>query len=690
VIAEDGNTYERSAIEQWFATGQRTSPLTRQRMSTTLLPNRAIREEVERLTAAAVPAAAAAAAPVVVDGPLSTAAFYDEARHLLHVQFAADAPGADAPSAAAGTDMILLLDTSGSMDSLIASPTTVATVATATKDAQQVTRLDIAKHSARVLAALCSPTDRIALITFNSAARVAMAFTAMDAAGKARLDAVLGLVFADGATNLWDALRVAVDMANSSSTLQQRKVAAILLTDGEPTMGTPPRGIVPTLRSALTLRTPWVLHALGFSDQVDSKLLCEIAEWGHGSFGFIPSGDMVGTVCINTASHCLSVAHRGTSLVAPSGTVVETGPLLVQQPRDFVFPCASCPDSVLLTDAEAVPVVKRSLDQVVVARAHLLRILDLVLATSYGHAMESLLHEFVRTYTGSEDPRVRLMLRDVASANKDEGQVLLAAKYLGTWGFHYLRCYRNAQQLQHCVNFKDVGLQDYGGPLFKRLVTAGDKTFALMPSMVVTQRPGTATASAGAGRPAPAPIDYSMFHNASGGCFAGECRVRMCPLEGADEVRIPIADITRGDVVWTPSGPALVLFAVEINTTARSQPMTQLGRLSITPWHPVVDPDKNGRVWAFPAHLNGFSDRLVQTVYNLVLTSGHIIDVEGIQCVTLAHGFEEEPVAHAFFGTQAVVDCLLKQPGSNEGRPVYTNLVADKNEAGVICGWREG
>jgi hypothetical protein len=608
--------------------------------------------------------------------------------------------------------MILLLDTSGSMDAQITTAAAAAAgatvAATTTKDAQQVTRLDIAKHSARVLAALCAPTDRLSLITFNSTAVVAMPLTAMDAAGKARLDTVLGGVVSDGATNLWDALRVAVDMANRST---GRKVAALLLTDGEPTMGTPPRGIVPTLRSALTLKNPWVLHALGFSDRVDSQLLCDIAEWGHGSFGFIPSGDMVGTVCINTAAHCLSVAHRGTSFMAPSGTVVgtgllspvvQTGPLLVQQPRDFVLSCPTAPAAVQC-GTESVPVVKRSLDQVVVARAHLLRILDLVLASSYGHAMESLLHDFVRTYTGSEDPRVRLMLRDISSADKNEGQVLLAAKYLGTWGFHYLRCYRNAQSLQHCVNFKDVGLQDYGGPLFKQLVTAGDKTFALMPPMVVTSRntgmygatgggggggAGAAAATVAAVR-AP-PIDYSMFHNASSGCFAGECRVRMCPLEGAEEVRIPIADVRRGDLVWTPDGPALVLHAVEINTTARSQPMTQLGRLSITPWHPVVDPDKNGRVWAFPAHLNGFSDRLVQTVYNLVLTRGHIIDVEGIQCVTLAHGFEEALVAHAFFGTQAVVDCLQKQPGFAEGRPVYTNLVGDKNEAGIICGWREG
>jgi Mg-chelatase subunit ChlD len=667
VIADDGRTYERTAIQRWFDAGNRISPMTRQRISTTLIPNRAIRDEVERIRGTMATGAAVAAVAVPVDAPLSITASYDDVRKLLHVQFAADKQMSD------GSDMIILLDTSGSMDSPIAS---------AGKEAQHVTRLDIAKHSVRVLAALCKDTDRICLIVFNDYAATILPMTAMDATGKARVDTLLDGVMSRGSTNLWDAILVATTVANG---ITGRRVSAILLTDGEPTTGTPPRGIVETLPLALKLKEPWVLHTLGFSDSVDSKLLCDIAEWGKGTFGFIPSGDMVGTVCINTAAHCLSVAHRGTQFTAGSSGSTQTGPILVQQPRDFVFMCGAMP-ATILCGGEVVPVVKRSLEEFQVARSHLLRILDIVLASKHAHLMEGALHNFVKGYTESTDPRVKLMLRDIASANSSEGQVLLAAKFLGSWGYHYLRCYRSAQKQQHCVNFKDVGLQDYGGPLFKTIVAEGDLTFANMKPMKPRATVATGATVATVAAPVAAPIDYSHFHNASGGCIAGECRVRM----GPDDARIPIADLRRGDTVWTPDGPAVVLHAIEINTRARSQPMTQIGHLCITPWHPVVDPEKNGRVWTFPAHINGLSDRLVQTVYNLVLTRGHIIDVEGIQCVTLNHRFVEEPVAHAFFGTQAVVDCLQKQPGFHEGRPVYTNLVADKNEAGVICGWREG
>ena len=53
VCVGDGNTYERAAIEQWFATGARTSPTTNAQLeSITLVPNltvkRLIAAELER------------------------------------------------------------------------------------------------------------------------------------------------------------------------------------------------------------------------------------------------------------------------------------------------------------------------------------------------------------------------------------------------------------------------------------------------------------------------------------------------------------------------------------------------------------------------------------------------------------------------------------------------------------------
>jgi len=152
-----------------------------------------------------------------------------------------------------------------------------------------------------------------------------------------------------------------------------------------------------------------------------------------------------------------------------------------------------------------------------------------------------------------------------------------------------------------------------------------------------------------------------------------------------DDVLLPIADLRRGDLVWTPDGPSTILYAIELRTKARVQPMSQIGLLSITPWHPV----RFNGVWGFPAHSHGYSDRPLQTVYNLVLSRGHVIDVEGVECVTLAHGFLEAPLKHDFFGTHAVVESMQRQPGFTEGRPVFHDLVATKDEAGVVNGWRD-
>ena len=47
VVAADGNTYERVCIEQWFATGARTSPVTNAALTSThLLPNHTVRRMI--------------------------------------------------------------------------------------------------------------------------------------------------------------------------------------------------------------------------------------------------------------------------------------------------------------------------------------------------------------------------------------------------------------------------------------------------------------------------------------------------------------------------------------------------------------------------------------------------------------------------------------------------------------------
>lgn len=45
VVAMDGNTYERSAITEWFRRNN-TSPMTNQAIADTVIPNRVLRSEI--------------------------------------------------------------------------------------------------------------------------------------------------------------------------------------------------------------------------------------------------------------------------------------------------------------------------------------------------------------------------------------------------------------------------------------------------------------------------------------------------------------------------------------------------------------------------------------------------------------------------------------------------------------------
>lgn len=167
----------------------------------------------------------------------------------------------------------------------------------------------------------------------------------------------------------------------------------------------------------------------------------------------------------------------------------------------------------------------------------------------------------------------------------------------------------------------------------------------------------------------------------SGGCFHGDSRVLM-----ADGSRKAIRDVGPGELVWTPEGDAKVAALVTCNTSAESQPMTRIDGLMITPWHPILVDSE----WRFPADVSSYEQCRVQTVYNLVLDNGHVIDAEGTLACTLGHGIAGPVIGHDFFGTHRVIDDLRKVKGWHEGRPTFTELVAIKDPlTNMVIGWRD-
>jgi len=659
VMGTDGHSYERSAIASWLATHS-TSPMTRDPMYVAnLTPNYALRSQIERLLGS-VPSGGAV--PKFKDATLSVDSELHE--KTLHLRVTASGVPQRQPVVLIG-----IIDKSGSMDSEASLATDAET--------QGFTRMDLVKHAVRAQVSVLGDEDMFCLIAFSTAASVEMRPTLMTAAGKRDLFNALDRIQADGGTNIWDGVRQASMIANEPQ-FATSNIVAMLLTDGLPNEN-PPRGILPTMQ-LLKKNNPWTLHAFGFGYQLDSELLSQIASWGSGIMGFIPDCSMVGTVMINFMATALSTASRGTVLRIQDGDKVTdftTGPIMWGQTRDFYVPVES---SAVVVAGAAVGRRLTAPDEY--GRFLYMRTIDNGISNAKAGRVAAAAQEladFETTQAPTANEMMKAYLRDVRSTKDGEGQVGMAPQYFQKWGEHYLRSYLSAQGLQQCMNFKDPGLQVYGGELFRSLQDVGDTAFVTLPAPKPSRR--NYGGYGGGGGAVAAPVSMAAFHNPSGGCFAGHCRVQM-----AYGTTMAIKDISPGQLVWTPTGDAKVLALVTCGSLARAQPMVQLGELSITPWHPIKN-DETG-AWIFPAEVVPFQDRLLSTVYNLVLSNGHIVNVEGYECITLGHGFEDPIAKHPYFGTDAVIKDLMKQPGWFEGRPVFKNLVATHDEkTGLINGW---
>lgn len=669
VIAEDGHSYERVAITEWFQHNS-TSPKTNLRLrSTNLVANIALRNTIQEYFAKNPNTAAVAAQAVYKDSPLLLTCKKTEKE--IHLRLEATDASVRKP-----IDLIAIVDNSGSMAEIADADAT---------ESFGYTRMDLVKHTIRTMAAVLQPQDTLSIVSYSTSARVVIRPTSVTDEGRAKIHAALDTISPDSQTNIYDGIRQAAVLANSPD-MAGRNVVALLLTDGFPNVN-PPRGILPTLRT-MEMKNRWSLHTFGFGYKLDSALLSEIAQWGNGLFGFIPDCSMVATIFINFLSNMLCTASANatvTMCTLTGGDVVfQTGPVLFGQPRDFVFPmpgdapiCKLNGEVVECEMVETVDAFAHARSQYIIAletsisKAKSTRYVDALLA------LESVFMLFQGATTLAKE-----FMRDIHGVDP-EGQIGMAPTepYFVKWGEHYMRSYLRAQQLQQCMNFKDPGLQIYGGTLFHENQTAADKAFDLLPPPQPSGQPPSASS---AFLP-PAPSMRSLtatFNNPSGGCFHGDCKVLM-----ADGSRKAIKDVTPLlDRVWTPTGPAVVTALVTCNSDPKSQPMSMINGLSITPWHPILV--KN--VWRFPADLYFYTERMLQTVYNFVLETGHIVDVEGIQACTLAHGITGPVIGHDFFGTQAVVEDLKKVAGWDEGRPTFTKLVAVKDPVtNMIVGWKD-
>jgi len=602
-------------------------------------------------------------------------------------------------------NIICLVDTSGSMSTNVELKTSDGRTETT-----GLTMLDLAVHAVKTVANGLNEQDMLGVIGWAYHPDPdALKLTPMNAEGHAAACKYVEKLDANYSTGMIEAIRAGFNMAEDNG----RPTAIFLLTDGCPD-SIPDGGFAKFVNGLMDeCKKDIIVNTFGFGYSVNSQLLMEIAQAGHGSFAFIPDGGLLGTVMINSLANTLLSAFSNTQIsvdlaeglsFAPSalnspkgsltlpitnadGSVVfNIGTVHYEQPRSIVIPVNIAPEftatspvadvamncyasgkkvNALVDEAVTLvlPEMRLSYSEAVVAKARTLFADALFTIASTAGSPASLMTAATKLFT--ECAGAMKQLQDSIGGNvmisdliRDcEGQATEAVskkEWLQRWGLHYLRSLCVAHEFEVCNNFKDPGVQHYGGELFASIRDTLDDIFQTLP-------PPTAKRTVyGSRRSYAAPrVSMSRFMDATSGCFAGSCTVSL-----ADGTKKPVSDVHKGDIVLTGSASnpkATVVCVIEYSSAGEVCVLSPSG-LIITPWHPI-DIDGND-AWSFPANCTAaVRQPASEHVFNFVLDQVHSVVVNGVRCVTLAHGITSgsDARAHPYFGGNGYITDLQKQ-----------------------------
>lgn len=327
VMDPEGNTYDRSAIEEWLRMREQ-SPITRAELRIDqLVPNRALKAAIDD-ERNSLPAMHPSAAPMDINvGFVAPEARATAELSLELTSVAAEkvltelSPGEKrlvmasvvAPASLGRTpvDIIMCIDVSGSMG-MNASAEGV--------ESSGLNMLDIVKHAVKTVITTMNDNDRISIVTYSSAATLVCPLVQMTSTGKSNTIGKVESLREGGMTNLWDGLKVSLDELFKRSdseifggTVSSSRAAAIyLLTDGVPNLD-PPRGYIPAMqryRDQNGGHYPGIINTFGFGYNLKSQLLLEIATEGQGTYAFIPDSGFVGTVFVNALGNTLTTVSE--------------------------------------------------------------------------------------------------------------------------------------------------------------------------------------------------------------------------------------------------------------------------------------------------------------------------------------------------------------------------------------------
>lgn len=724
VVDPEGHSYERTAIVQWLQMHS-ISPITRKPLlESELAPNYALKDAIEAMQAEHGDDWTESTEAGANVEPTKS---YDHPDHPVEisVDMCSNEKGellvtvkTPAGSERVPVDLVCVIDVSGSMDEM-ANIKKYDGNGYEIVECSGLTILDVVKHALKMIITSLSDRDRLALVTFSNVGLREFPLTVMNDAGKARVTAIVEEWRTRGCTNLWHGLEIGMDVFRESRGPSFRTRSLFLLTDGQPNMS-PPRGEIDSLKRYLdTHRLMCSIHTFGFGYYLDSVMLDKLAVVGNGQYSFIPDAGMVGTVFIHALANLfVTVANNVKLVLEPLGddTSVSVfgddaivpaleyvmGTLQLEQTKDVLFHIAgspnlrltlhydvpysmSCQTKVFETISPVESDESRRYLSCTKNRLRAVRVLRQAMQNPANAATEI---ERVSTLIKSGESGSLPNMVDLCLDLDKEGTAAFREDYFPRWGRHYVPSLSRAHLLQMCNNFKDPGVQHYGGRIFKSERDALDEIFNKLPPA----RPSRPVYDQSAGRHVyRSPVNMSMYNDSDDPCFLGSCMVIL-----QDKTKKRLDELKKGDVL--PNG-AKIRCILKTNVTTGRADMVRLKAFNIgtpnpstkndkedlvvTPWHPIYDFER--MKWCFPAEIGSVMTVETDALYSILLDSYHIMDINDIPCVTLGHDFEDPVRRHPFFGSPAVVKEMQRFPGFGDGVVEISGTRRDP-----VTGWVNG
>ena len=702
VMDIEGFSYERVAIESWLSKNP-ISPLTRTPLQIDqLIPNRAlksfidkIRDKVDQAQLIRKTELSEKCSSEMISilqkslNDVKSELFFNNSNSELHLKLSVPNSDTRAP-----IHVCLVIDVSGSM-------ATEATMkgADGQVESHGFSLLDIVKQAAHAVRVTLTNIDTLSIVKYSSTADVILTQTQMDDIGKNQAEKSIKDLHTEGQTNIWDGLNKALDICRLNKTAG-RNDKIILLTDGQPNL-VPPRGHIGMLNKYKDQygELPASIDTFGFGYNLDSKDLNSISVTTNGNYGFIPDSSMVGDLFSNAIANFMATAVTNATISfelengvkldnhpimgnyqiesTSWGGQIETGPLYYGQDKDFIIKlqnASSIANSISVTTSynhfgeikkDVCSLVIKTDQSYEIQRLRLQTVEAIYLAYDqmrYGNkdVAEAAIRSMIQVLSTSPYQHQSIIKDILIDLTEQVSIAISKSEYFEKWGKHYLPSLARAHQQQICNNFRDHGVQHYGGTLFKKMRDIADDKFTNLPAPTPTAI-NNSSHYRGLNPPSLRVATLASYNSHSGPCFTGDSLVKM---HDGSVKRVDM--IVKDDKVMTVDKSGNII-SDEVECVLKTNfpekitnLVTLIGGWKGTPNHPI----KVGDNWVNAKTLGKVKKEKCDAVYSFLLKNRNLIIINDLNSATFAHGLNDNDVIqHDYFGTDKIVEDFKMMKG---------------------------